>query len=395
MSIKAQTPTLYINGKFTAQTTTGVQRTALELVRALDKVLALTTFQHVVLLCPPGGEVPELQRIVPRTIGPKPWGSLQLWEQTVLPRAASRGELLNFSGSAPWRATRRALYLLHDAAVFDHPGTYTLLFRWWYRFLFRHIARRARGMLTVSEFSRQRLCTALRTEPQRLYVVPNGSDHFERIVPDADFVRAQGLVPGRYLLVVGTDKRTKNISAVFSAWRQAGMREGQVLAWVGGVNHRVFRGRPPEHAESLVRQLGVVSDEQLKALYEHAAGLIMPSLYEGFGLPAVEAMASGCAVAVSRRASLPEVCGDAALYFDPDRPEEIVATMRTLLEDEKQREVLVQRGRQRASEFRWQRSAALVVQHMVSLGFTSVVGTNLETPAATNRPVQLPVGVTA
>ena len=135
---------IYLNGKFTAQRTTGVQRVAAQLVQALDARVD----GRWVLLCPPHGRLPQLRRIEARTVGLTGLPTT-LWEQGVLPWAARDGVLLNLAGAAPAFA-RRQVCMLHDAAVFDHPEAYTRRFVGWYRWLFRRVGRQALALLTVS-----------------------------------------------------------------------------------------------------------------------------------------------------------------------------------------------------------------------------------------------------
>jgi glycosyltransferase involved in cell wall biosynthesis len=368
--------TLFINGKFTAQSMTGVQRAAHETVLAIDRLLERRSSPsgvRWVLLCPPGGQPPLLRHVQVCIAAPRT-GSLFMWEQSVLPWAARGGWLLNLAGSAPWWATRRSVCSVHDAAVFDHPETYTALFRLWYRMQFRHMARRAGGLLTVSEFSRARMCALLGLSLGRFRVLPNGADHFERVSSDRSILAQWGLEPGRFLLVVGTAKRTKNIGAVLDAWRHLPQRAGRRLVWVGGVNSRVFADESAAHADLAedradgTAHLGVIPDSQLKALYEAAAGLVIASLYEGFGFPAVEAMSCGCAVASASAAALPEVCADAAVYFEPQDRDSIAHAMCKLLDDEALRRVLGERGRARAAAFRWDSVASGVAGYLSELG---------------------------
>lgn len=367
---------LYINGKFTAQSMTGVQRAAHEWVLAIDRQLgqsASTRGLQCELLCPPVSNPPPLKHVRVRRVG-RIRRSLAMWEQFCLPSASRDGCLLNLAGSAPWRAAASSVCTLHDAAVFDRPDAYTVAFRTWYRLLFRRIGRRAPGLVTVSEFSRQRLAACLKRSADRIRVVHNGADHLGRMTADASLFQTHCIEPGAYLLVVGTDKRTKNIAAVLQAWRQAKRSDGRLLIWVGGSNARVFAheglvaATPSTDLGDGIRYLGVVPDSWLKSLYEHAAGLIIASTYEGFGFPAVEAMACGCPVAAASTASLPEVCGDAALYFDADRIDGIAEAINRLFDDKPLRQRLAAAGRTRAASFSWDAGASELLAYVESLG---------------------------
>jgi glycosyltransferase involved in cell wall biosynthesis len=365
-------PTLYINGKFVAQSMTGVQRVAHETVLALDRLMAFADPDtRSVLLCPPGAAAPRFRHIEVREVrGAK--RSLAAWEQLSLPWASRDGLLLNLAGSSPWIAASRSICLIHDAAVFDQPGTYTRAFRTWYRFLFRRLARRAAALATVSEFSRQRLAAALHVPPERLQVIHNGADHFSRVAADVSVLPAYGLTPQRFVLVVGTEKRTKNIHTLLDAWRAMPRAAGEVLVWVGGQNNRVFSNSHSEQrkrddlADGIVR-VGVISDARLKALYQAAAALVIPSTYEGFGFPAVEAMSCGCPVLAAEAAALPEICGDAALYFGGDDLNEAAVQLRRLLDDTKLRETLSARGAARAHRFSWDAAARSMAVQLSAL----------------------------
>ncbi|MET0383356.1 MAG: glycosyltransferase family 1 protein [Burkholderiaceae bacterium] len=348
--------TAYVNGKFTAQRVTGVQRAALELTRSMDRQVPSQS-RRWVLLCPPGSARFPLEHIERREVG-FPGTPLHAWEQIVLPHAARDGLLVNLGGSAPWRG-RRQFALLHDAAVFDHPEAYTAPFVGWYRLLFRRLARRGAGLLTVSAFSRARLAARLGVPPSRIGLVPNGGDHLEDVRPDDSVLARHGLRPGRFLLAVASANPTKNLKALLSAFARLPDGADHPLVIVGGGNRRVFaRHRLPCPAGAL--HIGYQDDAALKSLYRHATALVCPSLYEGFGLPPLEAMACGCPVAVGAAAALPEVCGDAALYFDPRSVDDIAQALRRLLGDGPLRERLSRAGRERAQAFRWGESARLL-----------------------------------
>lgn len=347
--------TVYLNGKFTAQRTTGVQRVAAQLVNALD---ARVTGRWV-LLCPAGARLPQLQRIEARIVGPAGL-PLTAWEQWQLPWAARDGLLVNLAGAAPAFA-RRQVCMLHDAAVFDHPEAYTRRFATWYRWLFRRVARRALALLTVSNFSRERLALHLRVSASRFALVPNGADHLDALEPDDTVLERHGLRGRRFLLAVGSDNPTKNHAALLAAFARL-PRDGDLrLVIVGGRNDAVFAGTERDEPLGVVRT-GALGDAQLKALYMHALALVFPSLYEGFGLPPLEAMACGCVVAAARAASLPEVCGAAALYFDPHDVADMVASLQRLCVDGVLLETLRAAGTRHVSNCSWSASAEALLR---------------------------------
>lgn len=358
--------TVFVNGKFTAQRVTGVQRVAASLVEAIDRRLAHqpSDGRRWVLLQPPAGRPPALRHIETRVVG-TPGQPLHLWEQWSLPRAARGGLLLNLAGGAPALAGPQAC-MLHDAAVFDAGAAYTLPFRLWYRALFRRLGRRARLLLTISEFSRGRLAAALGVPNERLRVLPLGADHLDGVAADPRVLERHGLRGARFLLAVGSANPNKNLAALLAAWRALAPAAQLVLC--GGSDRRVFADAAGADDPPGVLRLGAVDDAELKALYGAAQGLVIPSLYEGWGLPPLEAMACGCPVAASDAAALPEACGDAALLFDARDPQAIAQALGRLLDDAPLREALRTRGQRRAAALRWDDAAARLVALLTEKG---------------------------
>lgn len=346
---------IYLNGKFTAQRTTGVQRVAANLVKALDADPSIEA-GRCVLICPPGGVAPELHRIEVRHVGARGL-PLHVWEQVVLPLVSAKGLLVNLAGAAPYLA-RHQLCLIHDAAVFDHPKAYRPAFRAWYRLLFRHLARSAAILVTVSDDARGRLAACLGVPVGRIAVVRNGADHLNGLVADDDVLARHGLVGARYLLAVGSANPTKNLAALVEAFARLPTDPARRLVIVGGSHRQVFAGSDGGAGPAGVARLEGVDDAALKSLYRHATGLVFPSFYEGSGLPPLEAMACGCPVAAARAAAIPEVCGKAALYFDPCDADAIAAAMQRLWTEAPLRATLRDAGRSQAQGARWADSAA-------------------------------------
>jgi glycosyltransferase involved in cell wall biosynthesis len=351
--------TIYVNGKFSAQATTGVQRVARCMVEALDRRLAgdvAHTGPRWVLLCPPGGQPPLLRAIETRFVGNRGAG-LHAWEQWALPRAARGGLLVNLAGAAPAFAARQTC-VFHDAAVFDCPEAYTWAFRTWYRWLFRRLARTAVALSTVSEFSKGRLVECLRIPAERIRVIHSGGDHLAATTAAPAYLQAAGLRDRRFVLVVGSDNANKNLAAVIEAFSTL-QAEDLRLAVVGGSAGAVFASTAGKTSDDArVVRLGQVGDAELKALYSAATCLVFASRYEGFGLPPLEAMSCGCPVLASTAASIPEVCGDAALYADPQSPARIAEALARLLGDAELREQFAKKGRERLTLFTWDAAAA-------------------------------------
>jgi len=356
---------LVINGKFTAQRVTGVQRAAEEIVRALD---ARPGASAVTLLVPPRGRRLGLHRIREQVVGPSGL-PLHVWEQCVLPFAARGALLLNLAGGAPAFGTRQAC-LLHDAAVFDTPAAYSVSFTCWYRWLFRRLARTAELLLTVSVFSSTRLAQALCLGAEHFLVLPNCADHLStRPVPIGELEQSlacHGLYVGGYLLAVGSANPNKNLVRLLRA--HASLPASRLpLALVGGSDPKVFANVPVDVPADVLK-LGAVDDETLRKLYLGARALVFPSLYEGFGLPPLEAMHLGCPVIASDAGALPEVCGDAALQVKPQDVAALADAMRRLGEDDVLRGRLVQAGLRRAAESRWADTAELLSAALVRCG---------------------------
>jgi glycosyltransferase involved in cell wall biosynthesis len=297
------TPPVVINSRAAIRTEIGgVERVAREMVSRLPRL------------------APDRYRVV------RP--ASRLAEQVRLPLV--RGELIYSPANLAPVVSRRNVVVIHDTAALRHPEWYSRPYVAWQRAVLPRIANRARLVITVSNFSRREIEDMLGV---RATVVPNGVDERFRPTPDK----------GDYALVVGTRIARKNLGAL-EVTAKALRSKGIELVAAGS-------GRSYMRSEQVsIRQLGYVPDDELPALYAKARVLLMPSLYEGFGLPLLEAMASGTPVVAANRGALPETAGDAALVVEPD---DFAEAALEALDDER----LIAAGLERAARFTWERTA--------------------------------------
>jgi glycosyltransferase involved in cell wall biosynthesis len=270
-----------------------------------------------------------------------------MWEQAVLPfRARSAALLLGPANLAPV-AFPRNVVVIHDAAVVREPGWYSGAYARWHGALLPAIARRARRVITVSAFSAHELRELLGVDA---VVVPGGVG--ERFTPNADPAPARAALglDRPYVLTVVSRLARKNLGALDAAAARLAER-GIDLVAAGGERPQ-FR----EDAARGPRALGPVPDAHLPGLYAGALAFVLPSLYEGFGLPCIEAMACGTPVVAADAAALPETCGDAALYADPRDPRALADAIDEAL-DPPTAQRLREAGRRRAERFTWDRTA--------------------------------------
>jgi glycosyltransferase involved in cell wall biosynthesis len=242
-------------------------------------------------------------------------------------------------------AARNVVVILHDAAPLRHPEWYSGLYAAWQRRLLPLIARRARKVITVSPFSRDELKALLDVDAEVVY---GGVD--ARFTPDAEPARRDR----PYVLCVASHTARKNLKALVPA-AAALKRDGIDLLVAGG-------HRPQFTAESGLdglELLGHVPDEQLPALYRGAEAFVLPSLYEGFGLPVLEAMASGTPVVAADTTALPDTCGGAARLIAPE-PEAIRDALTGLIGDDGEKARLRALGLAHARRFTWERTASEV-----------------------------------
>ena len=354
MSDLSSEPTILINGRFLEQPLGGVQRYAREMLAALDRVLGIGARRHerwCLLTTGNERDCPSLQFIEKREVRSRLRG--HIWEQVVLGRYARSGALVGFGGSGPLLHPRQ-LVVIHDASVFRHPEFYSRRYALWHRTIARALSARAR-IATVSQFSRNELADVLKLDTGRVPVFYNGSEHAARVTPSFEAVDRLGVRERPYFVALGNLTINKNIAVALEATERL---PNVLLVVVGSANQRVFANVLGEQASDRVMFTGRLDDAEVRGLLSNATALLFPSLYEGFGIPPLEAMVNGCPVIASDIPPVREVCGDAASYFDPHNPEQLAAAMKAVLsESYSVRKQRVRRGAQRAAMFSWEDSA--------------------------------------
>ena len=326
----------------------GIARYALELARRMP---ALAPDLRFTALVPPEGLPAGLGDLTP----PMPQhrslaGFLSPLEQPTLPADLGRVRPDVFhatSFSLPRFWDGRLVATLHDANHVALAEQYTPAQALYYRLVVAPRARQAAALVTVSEFSREELAKYLKLSPYRLQVIHNGVDaSFQPPTPaEAKAFRERHGLPARYVAAVGNAKPFKNLAMLkhFAAELPVPI---VLLAGRGAVAHELG-------LHENVVDLEELPEAEMPLFYGAAAALLLPSKYEGFGLPALEAMASGCPVIVADTTALPEVVGGAALRLPPDDAALWRETTLRLLRDEVLRGELIELGRERAARFTW------------------------------------------
>lgn len=237
-----------------------------------------------------------------------------------------------------------------------HPADRVRLFE-------RHFYKRKNivdHFITISEFVRQEIIETLHIPPEKVTAIPLGVDeHFSRqSVSEISGYLEKNNLPKKYILTVGTHEPRKNIATLIRALAQT--QENYVLVstgWSGWLNDEFHREVSRLQMEDRVICLGHVPDEELVLLYSGARLMVYPSLYEGFGLPILEAMACGCPVICSNTSSMPEVAGDAAILVSPEDENALTEAIDDVMQNEELQHRLIEAGYHRANNFSWQETA--------------------------------------
>lgn len=324
-----------VNGRSLARQVTGVERYVIETLNCLgDRV-----------------------RIVRPAGNYQGWAG-HAWEQFALPGQVARQSLLWSPANTGPLAVSNQVLTVHDLSPLEHPEWFKPSFAVWYSLFLPVLVQRVRRVITPSEHVRRKIISRFHLPEHRVTAIPAGVnlDRFSRQAPAGQ--------SGRYILFVGSIAPRKNLATLLAAWKSIANQHPDVSLVIAGIPGTVFRAvHFPEDLER-VHFTGYVPDAALPALYSGADIFVLPSWDEGFGLPVLEAMACGTPVAASLSGALPEVAGEAGLFFHPGDPAALSAILSQCLSDARLRKALSERGQKHAQRFSWQMTADRIWQTM-------------------------------
>jgi glycosyltransferase involved in cell wall biosynthesis len=324
----------------------------------------------------------EVIAYVGRSFEPARWDGVQLrrarapvekplvrigWEAAVLPFATLRDRLAVFHGTVntlPAGVRAATAVTVHDLAFLHYPEQITAKRYQYLKRMIRYSIGRADIVLVPSEATRVDVIEAFRVDPDRVAVTPLGVDPRFTLVDDSAITEMRTLyaLHKPYILTVGTLEPRKNLPMLvraFAALHEQFPHDLVLAGPEGWLMDEIERTIFESGIGDRVRRIGFVDDNALVGLYNGADVVAIPSLYEGFGLPVLEAMASGAPVVTSRVSSLPEVAGNAAMLVDPTNLDSVIDGLRQVLASDELRARLRAAGLARAAPFTWERTASL------------------------------------
>ena len=311
---------ILINGNFLCRNLTGIERFAFETIKQLD--LIVSSEDNISILVPSNAKTKPVYKNIRIIESEKPLTSHPLWDLFYMGHIAKKEKAfaLNFANTSPL-GKRAGFTFLHDIYAKIYPEDFVSkrdkLMRLYNCFSYWNTAKHCKKVLTVSEFSKKQISETYNICPDNIIVVPNGWDHFELIEPDFSiFEKYPDLKNRSFYFTLGSLSKRKNLKWIAE---YASRHTDEFFA----ISGKMISGLVPPELEILTKLpnvtcLGYVSDQEVKALMQKCKAFVLPSYYEGFGIPPLEALSSGAKIIVAKAASLPEIYNDCAHYIDPD-----------------------------------------------------------------------------
>lgn len=343
---------IYINGRFLTRPMSGVERYAYMICKTM-----VSLGVNYSIVCPkaPLHSCYDTKDLPIVYFG---HGQSHLWEQCILPFffIGKKDYLVfNFTGLGPI-LTRHKVMTIHDLSFLENPKWFSRGYYWWYKTMTPLAARTSRHIITVSEFSKQEILKYYHFLKEQDITVIN-------CAPDETkfFLQQQATKPKeKYALAVSSLDPRKNFDSLIASFSDI---KDCKLFIVGGGNRLFTKQGYNSCEDGNIQFLGRVSDEQLLHLYNQATCFIFPSVYEGFGIPPIEAMCCGCPVLASDIPVIHEVCGEAAIYFNPHNVEDMKNTIQHYLQEEQTlRPIMAAKGLSNKQRFSWVKTTQAVLQ---------------------------------
>ncbi len=341
----------------------GIGRYVRNLLQAIPPLL--NKGESLTALVPPNIVLPE--GIQACEISDSPLSLRQHWSVPRALRKLKPDVYHNPYHIMPFRPRFPCVLTVHDLIPMKFPEHSRTRARLTFRTMLGRALKGSTSVITVSQQTRADLCAAFKIKAEKISCIHSAPDSIFQPQPAhaCEAIRNQYGLSQHFVLCVSSARPHKNLATLLKAWNgflREGNGEGKMdwMLVLSGPNTDTDPGLLQLQAESQspesIKLLGVLPDSEMPSLYSAASQFVLPSLYEGFGFPVLEAMACGTPVACSRAGSLPEVCGEAAYYFQPEA-EDLLKGLRHLLSDPKERRRLAQCGLQKAGEYSWEKAA--------------------------------------
>ena len=351
-TLEGATTSLVVNAKFLSQPITGVQRYAIAIAYEIKRSMG----SKVLFVCPKS----ILHKKVAIDLGAQVVGFFggYFWEQFELPLFLNRNGnplLLNLANTAPLFYDNK-ICTICDVSFEIFPESFSWKFVIAYKYMIPRLVKSSKKVITISEFSRKEIC--------RTYDLPYEKVSVVGCAVSEDFYPVSKISGAKYILTVSSLNRQKNLHSLVEAFKT--LEDSDLKLYIIGSHYKSFSKKNnlseiPSNSDRIVF-LGRVDDKILRHYYSNALFFVFPSLYEGFGIPPLEAQACGCPCIVSNTASLPEIYNDSVIYFDPNSIHDIARKISLLLSREELRIELIEKGFYNVKKFSWEESGSRLLE---------------------------------
>lgn len=301
---------IIINGRFLIHRVTGVERYAREILARLDEYIPHGSMEMAIP--PETTDIPVFKNIIVVKVGRF---HNMLWEHISFPIYVRKrnGISLNLCNVAPLLSP--GIVCIHDVKVKATPQFFSKKFLLWYNILFFNATKRARKIITVSEFSKREIVKYYKTNPDKISIIPNAWQHFDRVDFDEKTLEKYALIKNGYYFSMCSLEPNKNFKWIAEVAKRSLDR---CFAIAGSVNERVFKDGVGFECPPNMKLLGYVSDSEAKTLMRDCKAFLFPTFYEGFGIPPLEALSAGAKnVFVSNTEVMHEIFGESVSYINP------------------------------------------------------------------------------